>query len=94
MGERIKQYLIYALIIALGYFVMSYHFIYYGRSFKLLKKSELTLNYTFYSLESRNPEKVMQIDELRKDGIGQLMLDMGLISEEKLEELESTYGHE
>ncbi len=92
MGERIKQYLIYALIIALGYFVMSYHFIYYGRSFKLLKKGELTLNYTFYSLDNKSPEKVMKVDELRRDGIGQLMLDMGLVSEEKLEELEEAYG--
>ncbi len=91
MGERIKQYLIYALIIALGYFVLSYHFIYFGRSFKLLKKSRLNLNYTFYSLDNKSPETVLKVDELRKDGIGQLMLELGLISEEKLEELEAEY---
>ncbi len=91
MGERIKQYLIYALVIAVGYFLMSYHIIYFGRSFTLLKKSQLTLNYTFYSLDHKSPEKVMDVDDLRRDGIGQVLLKLGLVDEEKLQELEESY---
>jgi len=74
------------------YVLLSFHFVFFTwRDVKLLKKSELTLNYTFFSMAGKSPTTILSHDELRKDGIGDLMVDLGMISEKKLEELLDEY---
>ena len=62
-----------------------------GGTVKLLKKSELTLNYTFFSAQGKSHKKIIGIDALREDGIAELLLDMGRISEREYEFLMKLY---
>jgi hypothetical protein len=94
MAKRIKQYIIWALMAYAFYFLLDHHFIYYQRQVRLLKKMEPSLEYTFFSLENKKPEKVLAIDLLRWDGIGELMVEYDLLSDGKRWDLESKYEME
>ncbi|MEW6665528.1 MAG: hypothetical protein AB1512_09950 [Thermodesulfobacteriota bacterium] len=85
----LKKLIFWGCIAAVGYGLLSYHFIFFGNSLAILKKSELTLNYTVFSTQGKTPESILSIDELRKDGIGQLMVQRGMISEKELERLKA-----
>jgi hypothetical protein len=91
MVKRVKQYIIWALLAYGFYFLLDHHFVYYQRQVRLLKKMEPSLEYTFFSLENKNPAKVLSIDLLRWDGIGELMVEYDLISEDKRWQLENQY---
>ena len=91
MNSRIKQYILIAVVAAAGYFIMSNHFIVNGSDIRLLKKSTLHLHYTFYSIKQKKPKVIMKIDYLREAGIGDLLVDMGIINEEEKSRLENKY---
>ena len=88
MKQVIKKYILIALIGCAGYFIMSHHLIFYGKHVYLLDKDSLHLNYTFVSLNQIEPEQVLRIEMLRADGIGDLMVDLGIITRERLGLLE------
>ena len=90
----LKKILIVAIFCAAFYFLLSYHFIIVGRSIKLLKKSTLTLNYTFYSLAGKTKVTIISNDTLREDGIGDLLVELGMISESEKELLEAKFDEE
>ena len=72
---------------ALSYFLLNYRIIIIGEGihFKLLKKQKLTLEYTIFSTKGKSNRQILSIDILRKNGIGQLLIDEGLMSEEEQE---------
>jgi hypothetical protein len=58
----------------------------------LLKKPELHLHYTFFSIKEKKPGSIMKIDYLREAGIGDLLVELGMIDEEQRAMLESEYS--
>jgi hypothetical protein len=91
MNSRIKHYILIVVLAAAGYFIMSNHIIFYGSQVRLLEKTSLHLHYTFYSLKQKKPAVIMEIDYLREAGIGDLLVDLGIIDEEEKSRLESRY---
>ena len=97
MVKRIKSYIIIGIFLALGYFISSHHIILYkinnSLGFDLLKKSYLTLEYTFFNVTTKRPEDVMKIDLLREAGIGDILVDIGKLTEGKKQELEAKFEY-
>ena len=91
MNSRIKQYILIAVLAVAAYFIMSNHFIFYGTSVHLLKKPSLHLHYTFFSIKDKKPGSIMKIDYLRDAGIGDLLVELGMIDQEQRSNLESEY---
>ena len=91
MNKRIKQYLLWVVAGAVLYFFLNYHIIYSHSSFHLLGKNEKTLEYTFYSFDNKKPEQILKVDDLRYDGVGDLMVELGMISEEDMLDLVNQY---
>lgn len=94
MGQRIKQYLLIGLAVAALYFVLSNHYIVDGRDIYLLKKTSLHLHETFVSISNERPETILKNDVLREAGIGDLFVELELLSEEEKDLLESKYDAE
>jgi hypothetical protein len=79
---------IFLLIVVCGslYFFLSQHIIIIGgnlRNIRLLKKSTLTLEYTFFSTQGKTNKQILSIDTLRDDGIGEILIEEGLMSKEE-----------
>ena len=94
MRQRLKQYLLIALAAAALYFVLDNHFIIKQHRFFMLQKTSLNLHDTFVSLDNKRPATVMENDNLRDAGIGDLMVKLGMLSEAKKSQLESKYAYE
>ncbi|MEA3359720.1 MAG: hypothetical protein U9R17_09995 [Thermodesulfobacteriota bacterium] len=82
-----KKVIIFIILGALFYLLLSYHIIIIGEgaNFRLLKKSTYTLEYTIFSTKGKMNRKILAIDILREDGIGNLLIEEGLMSEEEQE---------
>ncbi|MFO7740527.1 MAG: hypothetical protein R6V46_18770 [Desulfatiglandaceae bacterium] len=83
-----KKIIVWGSLAALLYTALSFHFIFFDwRNIKILKKSELTLNYTFFSAQGKTNAVILKIDPLRRDGIADLLVEVGRMSEEQKEAL-------
>ena len=80
---RVKKLLLLVVLGAIFCFLLSYHVILTNRHTRLLKKSTLTLEYTFFSTKGKSNKTILAIDALREDGIGDLLKKEGLMSEEE-----------
>lgn len=94
MLKTIRNYIIIAVLAYGLYFVLDHHFILDGKDFYLLKKSELSLSYTFFNMKDRKVESILKIDELRNDGIGDLLVELGMITEVEKDKLEKKFDAE
>ncbi|RJQ81448.1 MAG: hypothetical protein C4519_08745 [Desulfobacteraceae bacterium] len=93
MLSRLKQYILIGLLIGAFYFLLSHHLIFTSlTSFDLLKKREPTLKYTFFSLKQATPEAALRIEELREVGLGELMVEKGMLTQEKLNAILRKYN--
>lgn len=85
--SRLKKMLIWVMVGGAFYFVLSYHFIFVGNNLRILKKSRLTLEYTIFSTQAKNVESILAVDDLRKDGIGEILVEAGRLTEDQLQVL-------
>ena len=92
MSQRLKRLLIWGCIGAIGYFLLSHHIVFIGSNVRLLKKSQLTLEDTFYSTQGKSWQSLLANDRLRRDGIGKLLVEMGRLTEEESQRLEEQYA--
>ncbi len=77
------------------YFVACNHFIYFGgKNIKLLKKKQPTFSRTFFSTSLKTGEAILADDVLREAGIGDLLVEEGLLNEKKKNVLISRYEME
>jgi hypothetical protein len=81
----LKKILIIAILAGALYLLLGYHYIIIDKSVKMLKKSELTLKYTVFSTKAKSTEAILSIRELWIDGIGNLLLKEGKITQEEFE---------
>ncbi|MDM8551344.1 hypothetical protein QUF72_14765 [Desulfobacterales bacterium HSG2] len=95
MKKKIKHFILVAIIGGILYGLFSYHFIIYmGEDIKTvrpLKKSEPSFSDTFISLETGSYsgfEAILTQGTLREDGLGELLVELGLITQEELRKLE------
>lgn len=94
MLKTIRNYIL-IVIIAYGlYFVLDHHFLFQGRNIYLLKKFEPSLKYTFFNMTDRKVESILKIDALRQDGVGNLLVELELITEENKNRLEAKFDAE
>jgi len=91
MKQRLKHYALLAAAAALLWFVLDNHFIIDGHRVHLLKKSSLDLHDTFVSLDNKKPESIIQNDRLREAGIGDLLVELGVMTSDEQSQWESNY---
>ena len=91
MLQKIKHYILIGILLAIGYLFASQHIIIVDKNVKLLKKSYLSFEYTFYIITDKDPEDIMRIDLLREAGIGDLMVEMEMLTVVEKESLEKEY---
>ncbi|NTV55883.1 MAG: hypothetical protein HGA74_01190 [Deltaproteobacteria bacterium] len=91
MQKGLKKLVIWVVILACGYFILSYHFIFIGSDLRLLKKSKLTLECTVFSTQGKSIESIMNVDDMRKDGIGDLLVEAGKITQDQLDAILEMY---
>ena len=90
-----KKIILLGGLAAALYIALSYHFIFFGwTNIKTLKKSELTLNYTFFSAQGKTNRVILAVEPLRNDGIADLLVEMGRMSEEQKEAFMVLYEEE
>lgn len=81
----LKKLVVWGCLAGAAYLLLSHHLIFVGSDVKLLKKTSISLNYTFFSTQGKTNESILSVESLRKAGIGQLLVETGRISEEGLE---------
>lgn len=90
-----KKILLWGSLAAVFYIALSYHFIFFEWSnIRMLKKSELTLNYTFFSAQGKSNKVILAIDPLREDGMADLLVEVGKLSEEQKAAIMALYEEE
>jgi hypothetical protein len=90
INKRIKNIIIAGVVGYALYYVLTHHFIYLGSSITVLPKSEPTLTHTLFSPGDRKEiiykgiDSIIAHEDLREAGIGELLVEKQLISEEEL----------
>jgi hypothetical protein len=93
MLSRIKQYVLIGAVIWGFYFLLSHHFIFTSlKEFDLIKKNELSMKYTFFSIKQISPEAALRVREMREVGLGELMVEKGLLTQERLNAILRSYN--
>ena len=89
-----KKALIWIVVAGTLYFFLSHHIVFIGSGVKLLKKSNLTLQYTIFNAKGKSNKAILSIEDLRYDGIGEILVEAGRISEDELDLMLDMYDQE
>jgi hypothetical protein len=97
MGKVIKKLILLAIAGGIVYGLLAYHIVFYGTQMAVLPKANLNFDWTFVNVnptEFRTPTKILSDDTLREAGIGEVMVDFGIITAEKRRTLEEKIRQE
>jgi hypothetical protein len=94
MKQRIKQYLLIGLAATVFYFILDNHFIIDGHDIHLLKKTSLHLHETFVSISNERPQTILKNDVLREADIGNLFVELEMMTEDEMNRLVNKYDAE
>ena len=83
----LKSIVFWGLVIGAGYYLMGHHIVFFGWQPKTLAKAKFTFEDTFTSTTGLNNTQILSNETLRRAGVGALLVEMGRISEEELENL-------
>ena len=86
-----KKSLLFIALGAILYLALTNHLIVIDGWVKILPKSKMSLDYTLYSTHGQTPEAMIAIADLRRDGIADLLVQAGQLTEERREFLLSRY---
>ncbi len=78
-----KKFTLFVIVTAILYFILSYHIILIGGGVRLLEKSTFTLEYTIFNAKGKSNKTILAIDTLREDGIGDLLIEEGYMTEDE-----------
>jgi len=92
MKDILKKIILLGIIGAIIYMLLSYHFIIVRNNVRLLKKTGYNMDNMLYSTKGKRVETILANDVLWKAGIGELLVEEGLISKENLELYKETRG--
>ena len=92
MRDILKKIILFGIIGAIIYMLLSYHFIIVRNNVRLLKKTSYNMDDIIYSTKGKKVETILDNDVLYKAGIGELLVKEGLMSKEKLELYKETRG--
>jgi hypothetical protein len=86
-----KKSLVFIALGALLYVALTHHLIIIDGRVKILPKSKWSLDYTIYSTNGQTPKNIIAIENLRQDGIADLLVEAGKLTEERKEFLLSKF---
>ncbi len=86
-----KKTLMLLCLAAACYFMLNYHFLFYGGRIKVLEKSRMNFDYTFFNVAGKRPESILMVDDLRHDGIGHVLVELGILSQDRMLTLVEKY---
>ena len=86
-----KKIIVWGSLAAAVYFLTGYHYILFGKTVKMLKKSKHNFSYMVYNTTGKKVETILAIDELREHGIADLLVEMRMISKAKRDKLMAQY---
>jgi hypothetical protein len=89
-----RKSLVFIALGALLYVALTHHFIIIDGWVKILPKSKWSLDYTIYSTHGQTPGNMIAIEDLRRDGIADLLVEAGRLTEGQREFLLSRYEEE
>ena len=95
LNKRIKNLIVSGIVGYALYFVLTHHFIYLGMDIAILPKTELTLTHTLFSPGNRKEilykgiDSIIENEDLREAGIGELLVEKNLITEDELRAAEA-----
>jgi hypothetical protein len=92
--SKARKSLVFIALGALIYAALTHHLIIIDGRVKVLPKSKWSLDYTIYSTNGQTPRAMLAIEDLRRDGIADLLVEAGDLTEEQKEFLLSKYEND
>ncbi len=94
MWRKLKIIVFVTIALTAVWLLLTHHIIFIGYSPKILKKISITSDYTFVSIDIGDPGGAMIIDRLREAGLGDLLVQTGVIDKKEKEEMEARYSND
>jgi hypothetical protein len=92
--SKARKSLLFIALGALLYAALTHHLIIINGRVKVLPKSKWSLDYTIYSTNGQTPRAMIAIEDLRRDGIADLLVEAGELTEGQKELLLDSYEND